>query len=57
MEIRLIGTREECAAILAALTPTYDIARIRDRPAYRNTPNCPVRRYYADIYPRGGNTE
>jgi len=52
MEIRLIGTDEECAAILAALTPHYEVTRIRDRPAYRSTPNCAVRRVYADIYPR-----
>jgi hypothetical protein len=52
MEIRLIGTGEECAALLAALNTHYEVTRIRDRPAYRSTPNCAVRRVYAGVYSR-----
>ena len=52
MEIRLIGTGEECAGLLAALNAHYEVTRIRDRPAYRNIPNCAVRRVYADVYSR-----
>jgi len=52
MEIRLIGTREECTAILTALTTQYQVTRVRNRPAHRSNPTSIMRRIYADIYPR-----